>query len=420
MAIKIKIKSSPCSLMQEKMMPWEQEQAIRKTRYAKAAAAAKASGETPEKEKGDIERLKGFKETETGKTVKSLGILFDKLPIAGNVSQAVKAAYHFSEGDWLNFLAQGIKAVPNPVGAQIGVNPEHLGQFVAEIAAGVKESGEITKKWYQMLDAADKDDGGILDTVFDDLEMFGKAWAAAEATITEKDQAKIDYKKVEKENPEITSQVKEMGGWKALIPGLSEGLEEELDWRLLFEEEETYIGKAEAEREKLAKGAEEITGPMAAARDLIKRAFSWTPSGKVKSALAAAGIESEVDAGFVKVVKAARKHLPTFTKAFTNLETNVGKARKAYADLVRKVGKKLGIESYSQEQESQATQFFKKNSDAARMCKVLGGCEDIEVKTQVSPDSVDWGEIRESRSLTSVFEKRNNLIYERLKREYTY
>ena len=67
----------------------------------------------------------------------------------------------------------------------------------------------------------------------------------------------------------------------------------------------------------------------------------------------------------------------------------------------------LGVAYHTPQEKVQAKTFFAKSATATKMCKVLGGCEDIEVPGKKA-------------DIKEFYVVRNSLLYERLKREYTY
>jgi hypothetical protein len=128
----------------------------------------------------------------------------------------------------------------------------------------------------------------------------------------------------------------------------------------------------------------------------------------MRKMMAAAGIdEGLLTPEFIEKVSKLRARFPNFTKVFMNLESHVAKARAKFEEFVSGMAEKLGVKRFDSGQKAAAESFFNKNTQAAEMCKVLGGCETIE-------------ESKESASIKEVYTTRNNLLYERLKREYAY
>ena len=195
MAIKVKVKANRHSLLLEAIKDLKPQSAKIRQAYAKQKARSKEPTPSPPPAKipkapeaaafkkkpttaatGEKEPEKTpFGKTEAGKTVSALATLLGKIPVAGNATQAVQALVHFARGatgekkEFLTGIAYGIKAIPQPAGASMGFNPEHLGQFVEDFATGAGEAMGKSKEYLEILDKSD-DTGGILDGIFKKFE----------------------------------------------------------------------------------------------------------------------------------------------------------------------------------------------------------------------------------------------------------
>ena len=450
MAIKVKVKTNRRSLLLEAIKGPKPQSAKIGQAYAKQKTRTKQPKQpSPPISKGPAPKVakkepsmtaaapekapekEGFGKTEAGKTISALATLFDKIPVAGNVSQGVQALVHFANGaigdkqEFLLGIAYGIKAIPQPVGAGMGFNPEHLGQFVQDFATGAGEAMEKSKEYLEILDKAD-DTGGILDEIFTSFKKYGAAWVAADKIVTNREGGKAELKAFQEDpaNQPALKALRNQGGVRQYLPKwlqqrLSEGIEDEETKFILLEAErepemqalgkdETGAAKVGAQIEKGAEKAKDVKSVVGALSHLIGKVYDSTPSGKMRKMLAAADLEPDLlTPEFIEKVRKNRERFPTFTKVFMNLESHVAGARAKFEEFVSGIAEKLGVKRFDSEQKATAESFFNKNTQAAEMCKVLGGCETIE-------------EPKESASIKEVYATRNNLLYERLKREYTY
>ena len=322
-------------------------------------------------------------------SVEDLVNVIEKLPVIGNAVSGAEAIQHLIKGattgdksEYVQFIASGIKTIP-------GADP--VGQLIEDLVTGVKDAGSTSKKALEWLDAA-KEEGGALDQWLDDFEKLSYGWKIATATATEAEKAEAELEDAKEKYPGDYARVQKMGGIRQYLPSF---LQEEDDVAAAIEtglETGAETGKAAAKNVDLFKR-------------LIKKAYDLTPTGKVGAAAEAAGLKDYIDPIFVKTVHAFNKAYPKIVEIFSNLKEYTQKARDFLDEVVEEASEWLGVAHHTPEEKSQAKNFFTKNPDAAKMCKVLGGCEDVK----------DPGE---KAGIKEVYAARNNTLYEKLLKAY--